>query len=78
MEEFRGHGEEHVQGRRQIDQRVPSAAAIGAIPPPGYPDLTRGSSWTWAGNDTDNDGMLDSWEAVTGMQNIPAGADTLS
>jgi hypothetical protein len=41
---------------------VPSPDPLNALPPPGYPDLTQGTTWTWDGNDSDNDGMLDSWE----------------
>lgn len=41
---------------------TPAPDPLDAIPPPGYPDLTQGATWTWAGNDTDDDGMLDSWE----------------
>lgn len=33
-----------------------------AVPAPGYPDLAAGSTWSWDNDDTDNDGMLDSWE----------------
>lgn len=41
---------------------TPAPDPLDAIPPPGYPDLTQGTNWTWAGNDTDEDGMLDTWE----------------
>ncbi len=41
---------------------APSPDPLSALPSPGYPDLTQGATWTWAGNDTDSDGMLDTWE----------------
>lgn len=43
---------------------TPAPVSLSAVPSPGYPDLTQGITWTWDGNDVDNDGMLDSWELL--------------
>lgn len=52
-----------------------NAAKLTAIPAPGYLDLTQ-ATWSWANDDTDNDGMLDSWEiARTGGLTMTANGD---
>lgn len=41
---------------------VPQPAILTALPASGYPNLAAAATWSWAGDDSDNDGMLDSWE----------------
>lgn len=58
--------------QRSIDQvrqggdrtYLPQPETLYAIPAPGYPDLAQGATWSWVTNDTDDDGMLDSWELM--------------
>ncbi|MFN0192929.1 MAG: hypothetical protein ACKVP5_13300 [Aestuariivirga sp.] len=58
---------------------VPQPVQLVAVPSTGYPQLETGGTWSWAGDDTDNDGMLDSWErshpAITSLSQLRPNGD---
>ncbi len=58
---------------------APQPTSLRAVPAAGYPDLATDATWSWVKNDTDQDGMLDSWELsfpkITSLKQLKANGD---